>query len=207
MTKYTIEQIQDLTGLKYDFLRKCLKHLRDILRPYEERGEFNRLLYNPSGLIVFDKIKQLKEEGLSIPAIKKRLENTDLPTQTTQHQQSQTPPKTDQPQNLLNQFYDLQIIHKQELKEEREKTERANREIREKEETINQLKIQYHSLDSAIKMLPEGKTPEQIRQQWEQEKNKKAEIALLLFELKTLGPLRFIRRKKIFKELEKLTRD
>ena len=70
---YTLKDIQQHTGLKERFLRRCMDGLRDILAPHITRGENNALLFNESALVVFDQVKQLKEDDLTIPEIRKHL--------------------------------------------------------------------------------------------------------------------------------------
>ena len=85
---FTIDEIQKQTGLQIYFIRKCLKVLNDILSPHIQRGEHNSLLFNDNALVIFDQIKQLKEQGLSIVEIEKQLqtiktETSDVPKQST----------------------------------------------------------------------------------------------------------------------------
>ena len=73
---YTIEQIVDHTGLKLKFVRKCVNRFKPFLEPYMQRGDNNRILFNSSGLMVFDQIKQLKEQALTLPKIEQNLKST-----------------------------------------------------------------------------------------------------------------------------------
>lgn len=70
---YTIQDVQDRTNLKIDFIRRCTSQLKDVFKPYIRNGEFNSLLIDSNGLIVFDKIMQYKQQGLSLPTIKDKL--------------------------------------------------------------------------------------------------------------------------------------
>lgn len=51
-----------------------------ILSPHYNRGEYNQIQFTQSGYIIFDQIKQLKEEGLNLVQIAKEDGNPD-PTQ------------------------------------------------------------------------------------------------------------------------------
>ncbi|MCP4049532.1 MAG: hypothetical protein GY730_02350, partial [bacterium] len=52
--------------------------MNDILNPYIERGEKNKLLLAPEIIPIFDYIKQDKDKGLSLPTIKNNLLNSDF---------------------------------------------------------------------------------------------------------------------------------
>ncbi|MCP3927364.1 MAG: hypothetical protein GY714_32810, partial [Desulfobacterales bacterium] len=47
--------------------------------PYTERGVKNAILLDPKALPIFEKIKQEKDAGASIPVIKKKMSNSDVP--------------------------------------------------------------------------------------------------------------------------------
>ncbi len=71
---YNVKDIAKLTGLKEPFVRRCIRELKDIFDPHiEERGAKNSLMLSPSIIPVFEKIKQDKANGLSLPAIKNLL--------------------------------------------------------------------------------------------------------------------------------------
>jgi len=63
-----------------------------------------------------------------------------------------------------------------------------------------------YSVQGTLKLLPHGKTPEQIREEWEQQQKKKQEIARITTELKNinLNLFSFWKRKKLIKKLEEL---
>ncbi len=69
---------------------------------------------------------------------------------------------------------------------------------------IRELEATTQELRGAFKLLPEGKNLEQIKAEWEKEQARKREAAAILAELKTLGVLRFGRRKALLKRLEEL---
>lgn len=68
-----IAEIKKITGLKEPFIRKCLKEMGEILDPHVSRGTHNSLVFSDSARIIFDNIKQLKEQGNSLPVIKSKL--------------------------------------------------------------------------------------------------------------------------------------
>lgn len=68
-----IAEIKKITGLKEPFIRKCLKEMKEILGPHVSRGPHNSLVFSDSARIIFDNIKQMKEQGHSLPVIKNKL--------------------------------------------------------------------------------------------------------------------------------------
>ena len=204
-----IEDIKKLTGFETHFIRRLLNDLRDIFDPHIKRGDSNAILIEAGGMVIFDQIKQMKDKGFSIPQIKKELEKVKQAPKNLESKGNQNHSET--PLNLVpaQEVINLLKEQQQELKQEKEKREQAIREkeqaIREQAQTIAELEGKYKALDSAVKMLPEGKTPEQIRQEWEREQRKKIEIASTIAELKTLSSFRFRRRKALYTYLEELT--
>ena len=65
----TLKEISKQTGLSPNFIRLCKTKLNDILNPYIHRGNKNKLLFDESAVMLFDKIRNLKEEGLYISDI------------------------------------------------------------------------------------------------------------------------------------------
>ncbi len=72
---YKVNDLAKVTGLKEPFIRRCLRELKDIFEPHIERGAKNSLVLSSSIIPIFDKIKQDKANGLSLPAIKNLLSN------------------------------------------------------------------------------------------------------------------------------------
>lgn len=70
---FTIEQVQERTGLDISVLRKYIQKLKPHLKPYIRRGENNRLLFDSSSIIIWDKIRELKEQGYTLPTIREEL--------------------------------------------------------------------------------------------------------------------------------------
>ena len=65
----TLNEVSKKTGLSQNFIRLCKNKLGDILNPYIFRGDKNKLLFDDSSIIIFDKIRKLKDDGLSISEI------------------------------------------------------------------------------------------------------------------------------------------
>lgn len=65
----TLNEVSKNTSLSQNFIRLCKTKLGDILNPYIFRGDKNKLLFDDSAIVIFDKIKKLKDEGLSISDI------------------------------------------------------------------------------------------------------------------------------------------
>lgn len=65
----TLTEVSHKTGLSQNFIRLCKNKLGDILNSYIFRGDKNRLLFDNNAIVIFDKIKKLKDEGLSISDI------------------------------------------------------------------------------------------------------------------------------------------
>ncbi len=75
---HTIKDIVKLTSIKEPFVRRCIRELDDILKPYIKRGARNSIVFDPDAIPIFDKIKQGKDKGLLLPTIKEDLISSDL---------------------------------------------------------------------------------------------------------------------------------
>jgi len=196
---FTIYELSNNTGLKVDFIRKCLKSLKPFFDSYLVRGDNNSILFDSNSLVIFDKIKQLKEEGLAIPEIKIKLDQAFQGDQPDIIKPIKTDIKSDQSlHNFQVKIYELY----EQISEEKEK---RIKESNEKNDIISRLEKEKTHLESTIKLLPESKSPEQIKDDYEKNQKRKREIAKLIGELKSIGTFRFIKRKKLIKQLEELT--
>ena len=72
MSEYdkSINDLISYTGLKYDYIIRCIKEIDEILKPFIKRGDKNSLLFDSNALSIFDRIKQLKEQKLTLSSIK-----------------------------------------------------------------------------------------------------------------------------------------
>jgi hypothetical protein len=194
-----INELSSRIGFSVVFIRKCLEKLGDILAPYTQRGEFNRILFTSNAVVIFDKIKQLKDDGLSLPEIRRSLEK-DLRTnrKTGGEDSEQTPDKSDKNSDTFSQLIELY----QRVNDEKEKRIKDRDEATQR---ILDLEKQNQQLTLTLKLLPEGKSPEELKQAWEEEQKRKREMALVIGELKNLGILRFRKRKMLLQRLEDLT--
>lgn len=159
MKEHSLQDIINYTGLKPDFLRKAIKELEQILNPYTARGDKNALIFDSNSLVIFDRIKQLKENDYSIQMIKEKLvaelnikTKTESETLQNNHQNTQ--------ENFLYK----------ELKE------MNNRLLVAKDETIQTQKEQIKSLESKILLITDGRSPEQVKQEY---MNKEIELKVL----------------------------
>lgn len=65
----TLHEVSKKTGLSQNFIRLTKTKLGDILTPYIYRGDKNKLLFDESVILLFDRINTLKDEGLSLADI------------------------------------------------------------------------------------------------------------------------------------------
>ena len=205
----TIKDIHKHTGLSIDFIRKCLTEMETLFKPFRSSGNNNAIIIDKDGMLLFDQIKQLKEQDWTIPQIRERLEQSLNATQTSTETIPQTPTQpTDEPVSNRQQ---IQYLLDQLLKEKdahREAIEAKSRERHALEQEIATLKLEKEQLrtqyQTELKALPEGKTPEDIRRDWEARQRKEHEVARILGELNALGRFRFKRRRKLVQRLEAL---
>jgi len=211
----TLQEFTQQNGLKTAFVRKCLNSIQ-LLAPHIHRGEKNKLLLDDDALRIFDRIKELKEEGLSLPDIQKQL---DGPVQTGEEADT-THTAKDMQDTVNTQGKDGQtelFTHYQTeldtLRAEREQQQEAQRELsqqfaherRELEQQLLDLTHKNAVLQGELKALPAGKTPAELRKDYEQEQERRRQAAQIMGELKaTTGLLKGKRRKALLQQLETL---
>ncbi len=198
---HNINDISTRTSLSVNVLRKCIDRLKPTLQPYMQRGDNNQILFNNSGLIIFDKISQLKTEGLSLPEIELELKKIKLPGQG-----DETGGKTDKGKGTKPQANDQALLDKLlDLKDElAQEKQKGLKDTNEKDRRIHELEKQKLILENTLKLLPEGKTPEQLKQEYEDRQKKERAKGRIVAELKSTGIFQRNKRKKLLSELEKV---
>lgn len=73
MPWYSLKQIEADSGLKYDYLRKCLKHLSGALHDHAKKTPGKGWQFDEQGIELFRQVATLKETGLDLPQIKNEL--------------------------------------------------------------------------------------------------------------------------------------
>lgn len=170
----TIQSIISYTGLSYSFITKCLKAMPEIFDTYSIRGDNNSILLDNNALVIFDKIKQLKEKGYTIATTKLELmknlnkqEKTEVENSGNQEESSTSLVLV---KALENSFSEL-LKAKEEV-------------IKTKDEVIESHKREVLELKNQILLITDGRSPEQIRNEQLQkereilEKQQKLEIAV-----------------------------
>ncbi|MBF0231086.1 MAG: hypothetical protein HQK63_16070 [Desulfamplus sp.] len=206
---FTIDYIANNMGLTVAFIRKCLKNLDSILKPHYNRGDSNQIIFTESGYIIFDQIKQLKEKGLNINTIKEHLErqlNSDMQREDKAiYDDIANLTSTDI--NLLKKLYEEKEAR---LKERLEHQQRIFQleHLSQHQQRINELEHLSDHLKGQLLYLTDGKTPEEVKQQWQQEQMDKQRVAWILKELENLegifSVVNYFKRKKLYKELKDL---
>ena len=196
-------------GLTVAFIRKCIKQLDSILKPHYHRGDSNQIMFTESGYIIFDQIKQLKEKGLNINAIKTHLEQQ----LNTDSQQDYEPIQADIANPILT---DINLLKKLFAEKELRLTEKLQHQQRifelehlsQHQQRISELEHLSEHLKGQLLYLTDGRTPEEVKQQWQQEQMDKQRIAWILKELENLegifSVVNYFKRKKLYKELKDL---
>jgi len=229
---FTVQNIADATKLTPSFIHKCIKHMDNLLKPHYSKGEYNKIYFNQSGYVLFLRIKQLKEEGLLIGAIKANLEKqlkdgkTTTITDSTDRQNTIEAPLNSTP-------FDMSIINKLIDEKEARIKERAEHQqrIMELEHLSDHLKsqllyitdgkspdeyknswyqeqIEKQHLREQLSNLTDGKPPEEFKKQLQQEQLDKQRISWLIKEIENLEGIfsivNYFKRKKLYRELQGL---
>ena len=168
---YTIQDLSSETGLTVSFIRRCLKAFARLFEPHLKRGNFNQILLDVEGYVLFDKIKQLKQRELSLPEIQHYLEQ-EFPEKFSQFSSessqqagpSQTLTNPDQTHGYLEKIFELQ----QDRLNDRD---RYLQDLQEKDARIHDLQRKVDALEGQMKGLPSGKTPADVMQDYETQRH------------------------------------
>ena len=183
MYQYTLEDIQNRTGLRRDFINKCNAGLSDLLSRFRTKGDKNKILYDDDGLRMWDVIKQHKEKGANIPQIREHLEKVVPPTLQTSEQSDEVSTEALQfdPQTLQSMVgksapNDTQVLvnamlqmHQQHLGDR----DKGHQEIQ------GALKGQIQALEKQMLLLTDGRTPEEVRQELREATEDRVELGRL----------------------------
>jgi DNA-binding transcriptional MerR regulator len=200
---YSIQELAKRTNLDISFIRKCKTAFKQIIEPHIKRGEKNKLIFTDNALIIFDRIGQMKNEGLSLPEIQKQFKHNFQTVQTEVSKDGQTGVQAAQTvdKELLDKIFELQ----KQLSEEQSK---RYLECKERDQQIVELEHLSDHLKGQLLYLTDGRTPEEVKQQWQQEELNKQRIAWILKELENLegifSVVNYFKRKKLYKELQGL---
>lgn len=152
---FTIEDIKKRTNLSLDFIRRCIKFFKDELAPHTTKGEFNALRFDNNAVSIFDKIMQYKNDGLTLPAIKDKLQLPVKPLQNTYKDNNQTL------QNSTNDMIIQSLLN--EIRESRTGLVSIQNQLTKAYETLTEkeklIEVQKHQL----KLLTDGRPPEEVR--------------------------------------------
>jgi hypothetical protein len=170
----TVQNIISHTGLSYQWITKCIKTMPEIFDTYSIRGDNNSILLDNNALVIFDQVKQLKEQGYTIANIKLELMKNLYKQEKTEDETSLN--KEESATSLVlvkaleNSFSEL-LKAKEEV-------------IKTKDEVIESHKREVLELKNQILLITDGRSPEQIRNEQLQkereilEKQQKLEIAV-----------------------------
>ena len=159
---YSNNDIQRRTALKLDFINHCNSKLGDLLAPFRIKGDKNKLLYDDSGLRLWDVIKEHKERGENIRQIREALERIVRPDSQT----------TEPPSKPTSQTFQTNLRTSQGTEgkggggdQALEKIEHLyERMLDDKERQIVQAQERTDEVRQVMSvLLPPGKTPEQVK--------------------------------------------
>ena len=202
---HPLEDVERHTGLPRKFIERCNAELSDILDAYRVKGDKNKIFYDSNGLQIFDRIKQLKAQGYTLPRIASALEDelgnsesdqrssqetrrNDLENRETGEEGgSQAAPVTSDLLHALETSNERII----EAKDEAMRLVTATKEevIRAKDETIQQLK-------NNLLLLTAGRSVGEVQDELTKAKAQEVELEKVR--------LRRVRRQELLEALERL---
>jgi len=194
----TINDVIDYTGLKYEYVIKCIKELDKILKPYIQRGDKNSLIFDSNALKIFDRVKQLKEGKQSISSIKVQLES-EL-NKTPQDAQNSISNLIKDTQNMQESELTKLLINK--LEESNKKNfEALEKNLQSKDQVIEVQKRENQELKNQILFITDGRTYDEIRLE---QQNKEQELFRLKQQAESASKETEEIKTKVFEKTEEL---
>ena len=192
---HTIKDIEKKTGLNISFIRRCLTHMKEIFDPCTAKGgNNNAIMFDDNALVIFDRIKQLKSNNsLTLPEIKQRLSDALLEVNKPSENDAQT--LTNETINVIKPR-DHEFIKElyERLLDEKDKSHQTE---------IKAHKTMIDALQSKLKLLTDGRDPEEIKREAERLAQEKKEIFSRLEELEGRW-FKSSERKELIKRLREL---
>jgi len=209
-----INQLSDQTSLSVDIIRKYLRRLNRIFKPHIRRGDKNKLLFDNNCIAIFARISQLRRDGLTINEVAQELNNS-LPninqTGSNTAKFPQAPPLNNgQPNQIgsneifLREIADLSRQKSELLEKHQQEQMESAQEARKQETKIGELKATLAGLEGSIKLLTNGRSPEEAKKSRADDRDRKRLIRQRLIVLQRIPFWQFGKRKKILYETEEL---
>lgn len=152
---YNFEDIEKRTNLKPDFIRRCIRFFKDELNSHTLKTDNNSLSFNSNALEIFDKISQYKNQKLTLPAIKDKLQLPTKPENTTYQETTITLPKHTNENFIEPLFKEIREFRNGLVSTQQQLTE-VYKTLIDKEKVIE---VQKHQL----KLLTDGRSPEEVK--------------------------------------------
>lgn len=166
---HSIRDIEQHTGLGYEFIRRVLKEIPELLDEYAIKGPNNANLFNENGLVCFREIAKMRAENYTLPSIRRKLLAV-LPNRAQQPPNSPTeaqPNRSAQPaDSLLLEFMQVAMQSKDEVIKAQQDALAA---IQAKDDKI--LQLEKHLL-----LLTDGKSPEETQEALRQQEAELSEL-------------------------------
>jgi DNA-binding transcriptional MerR regulator len=179
---YSIKDIEAHTGLSPAYIEKCINRLSPFLAPHCRGGDKDSRLFDSNALVIFNQIKRMKEEGLSLKDIYKHLEETMGTGTTDPSALAEATVKTGQAH--IRDMVQLMERHHEEMRQEVEKRLRLQSD---KDQVIRKLETELEKQERRLIRI----------------KEKYREIQSIT-EIKSIDITQWWRRRNLMKELGEL---
>jgi len=188
-----VKHIKERFNLSRNYISDCLRVLDPIFEGHYSRGANNRIIFDDSAFKIFERISNIKSLGKTLPQIKKTLE-AELGNRGKQPgNEDETRPTT--PGNEGGNATADKLLNAL--------TESHKSALNAKEETIKAQKETIQSLHKELLSLPDGRTPKEIREEWNKQREHTEHRRKLIKELVALQSNLIFRKTKRQREITK----
>ncbi len=185
-----VKHIKERFNLSRNYISDCLRVLDPIFEGHYSRGANNRIIFDDSAFKIFERISNIKSLGKTLPQIKKTLV-AELGKRPGN--EDETRPTT--PHNGGGNAYAGQLLNAL--------TESHKAALNAKDETIEAQKGAIQSLKNELLSLPDGRSPKEIREAWNKQRQRSEHRRKLIKELVALQSNLIFRKTKRQREITK----
>ena len=166
---YSLQDIVEQTGLDRKWVDRFYEKFPHLLAPYRQKKENNKIFYNQSGLAIWMRVTEMKAAGNAPTAIGKMLDHETGNVREVVESDGETRRKNagNVQESGVAQMW-------------AEKLEKAWKTAWETERKRSE------ALESKMLLLTDGRSPEEVRAEWNQKREHETQRAKLLSELDTL---------------------
>lgn len=187
---YSLQDIVEQTGLDRKWVDRFYEKFPHLLAPYRQKKENNKIFYNQSGLAIWMRVTEMKAAGNAPTAIGRMLDHETGNVREVVESGGET-----RRENAGNVQESGAVQMWTQMLEKAWKT------------ALDTERKRSEALESKMLLLTDGRSPEEVRAEWNQKRKQEKQRVKLLSELDTLQHRWFFDKSRRQKEIVQQLKD